>query len=228
MPKLKVGLHLVLVEGAPASPPDAIPDLVDGSGALRSDMAGLGVALLRPRVRRQLECEIAAQFEAFARTGLELDHVNAHKHFHLHPLVASSVIAIGRRFGMRALRVPDEPLARISACEPQARGVPKLPRLWLAVLRGRARRARLATADRTFGNAWSGAMTADRLAYLVSDVPEGLTEIYTHPATRSGFAGAANGYRYAEELGALTSPAVIARLRATNATIGGYADARAA
>ena len=60
-------------------------------------------------VRGQLEAEIRAQFLAFARTGLPLDHVNAHKHFHLHPTILGMLIRVAREFGARAMRVPDEP-----------------------------------------------------------------------------------------------------------------------
>ena len=68
-----------------------MPDLVDGSGNFRTDMARAGAAMFfLPRVRRQLEAEIEAQFAAFAATGLPLDHVNAHKHFHLHPTIAGA------------------------------------------------------------------------------------------------------------------------------------------
>ena len=49
-------------------------------------------------------------------------------------------------------------------------------------------------------------MTHSRLQGLIAHLPEGVTEIYTHPATASDFAGAAPGYRYEEELAALTSP----------------------
>ena len=58
----------------------------------------------------------------FAATGLPLDHVNAHKHFHLHPIIAAQMIRIGRRFGARAIRVPREPAAIIDAIEPGAAG----------------------------------------------------------------------------------------------------------
>ena len=54
--------------------------------------------------------EIRAQFEAFRATGLALDHVNAHKHMHLHPSVAALIIEIGRDYGMKAVRVPAEPV----------------------------------------------------------------------------------------------------------------------
>ena len=47
---------------------------------------------------------------------------------------------------------------------------------------------------------------AARLAGLIEHLPEGLSEIYLHPAT-GPYPGSAPGYRYAEELAALTDPA---------------------
>src|ERR1700759_3725305 len=109
MPSLRVGLHLVLVEGKPVLPARAVPDLVDGQGFFHTDMARAGAAMFfLPKVRAQLAAEIEAQFEAFAATGLKLDHVNAHKHFHLHPTVLALMLRIGGEFGLKSagLRVP--------------------------------------------------------------------------------------------------------------------------
>src|ERR1700722_17766482 len=56
MPSLRVGLHLVLVEGRPVSPAASVPDLVDASGHFRTDMARAGAAMFfLLRVKRQLE-----------------------------------------------------------------------------------------------------------------------------------------------------------------------------
>ena len=69
LPSLRVGLHLVLVDGDPALPPARVPDLVNASGRFRCDLAAVGCAIfLRPRVREQVAAEIAAQFEAFTAT----------------------------------------------------------------------------------------------------------------------------------------------------------------
>jgi hopanoid biosynthesis associated protein HpnK len=210
MPGLRVGLHLTLVDDRPALPAAAIPDLVDKDGFLRSDMARSGAAMFfLPKVRRQLEAEIEAQFEAFAATGLALDHVNTHKHFHLHPTIAAKMIEIGKRYGMRATRVPferDHAFAR--------------------VLRRRYRARGLTVADRVYGLKWSGAMTRDRLAAIVAALPEGLSEIYMHPAT-GPYPGSAEGYRYAEELEALLAPEVCEALRAHQIASGGFLDFRA-
>src|SRR5262249_4485818 len=67
-----------------------------------------------PSVKRQIEREIAAQFEAYRATGLPLDHVDGHRHFQLHPVIARAVMAIGRRHGMKALRVPIQPWQTIA------------------------------------------------------------------------------------------------------------------
>ena len=207
MPSLAVGLHLTLVEGRPSLSPEAIPDLVGPDGRLRTDLASYGAAIFfRPKVKRQAAAEIEAQFRAFAATGLPLSHVDSHKHFHLHPTIAGLVIAIGRRFGMTRLRVPVEPMATLARVEPVRPGLEaRLAAPYARRLAARARRAGLGVPDQVFGLAWSGAMTAGRMAGLIAHLPPGSSEIYAHPATAGGFAGAAPGYRYAEELAALVS-----------------------
>jgi hopanoid biosynthesis associated protein HpnK len=226
LPRLRVGLHLVLVEGRPMLPPERLPDLVDDTGRFRSDMIRLGFDIfVRPSVRRQIAAEIEAQFQAYRATGLALDHVNAHKHLHLHPTVADQTIAIGRRFGLRGLRVPFEPAFVLAEVEPSAR--PRrawLTAPWMALLGRRARRAGLQTPDAVFGLAWSGAMTESRFSGLLRHLCEGRTEIYLHPATASGFAGHAPGYRYADELAALMAPSAIAAARNPDVALGGYSD----
>ena len=211
MPGLGVGLHLVLVEGRPALPPEQVPDLVDSSGHFRANMlrAALSIALLS-RVRRQLHAEVEAQFAAFAATGLALDHVNAHKHFQLHPVIASAMLAAGKRHGMTAARVPIEPrriLAAIEPDHPPRRDPAGGP--WAHLLRRRLRRAGILVPDRVFGLAWSGAMDARRLRALIAALPDGVSEIYLHPATSDDWPGHAPGYAYREELAALTDPTVI-------------------
>jgi hopanoid biosynthesis associated protein HpnK len=224
LPALKVGLHIVLVEGLALSPPARVPALVHADGRFRDNMALAAVRIFAdPQARRQLAAEITAQFEAYAATGLPLDHVDCHKHFHLHPTIARSVIAIGRRFGMKALRVPAEPAGVLRRIEPLAAS----PLGWLTgayanLLRHRVRHNGLRAPDRVFGLAWSGAMHEARLRGLVAQVPEGVSEIYLHPATSNAFAGAVAGYRYTDELAALTAPSVRAAVADRGIVLKGY------
>jgi hopanoid biosynthesis associated protein HpnK len=225
MPQLRIGLHLVLVEGRPALPASQVSRLVGADGCFRSDMAVLGAAIaFSPRTRRQLAAEITAQFERFGATGLPLDHCNAHKHFHLHPVVGGLMASIGERFGVRSVRVPEEPLSVLRKIDPSTRRSASqvtAPFAWL--LKRRLRAARLATSDRVFGLHWSGGMTRERLGGLIEHLPEGLSEIYLHPAT-GAYAGSAPGYRYREELEALVSPEIVRACRNGAVRLGGFAD----
>jgi hopanoid biosynthesis associated protein HpnK len=227
LPNLRVGLHVVLVDGKPSIDRAEIPDLVDSSGWLRNDLAVYGAQIvLSPSVRRQVEKEMVAQFEAYRATGLPLDHVNTHRHFHLHPVIAAAIVKVGKRYGMRALRVPIEPWRVVAAIDPMTqRQAGRIVAPWAMWLRQRIRHAGLITADAVFGLAWSGAMTQQRLAALLGRLPGGLVEIYLHPATINTFAGAAPGYRYAEEFAALCDSKCITAARASGYPIGGYADA---
>jgi hopanoid biosynthesis associated protein HpnK len=226
LPTLRVGLHLVLVEGRPVLPPAEVPLLVDGEGRFRSEMAMAGARLFfLPAARRQLAAEIEAQFAAFAATGLHLDHVNAHKHFHLHPTIAGLMLTIGRRFGLSAARVPAEPRAIIRAIEPHPSQLldPVIDAVG-ALARSRFRAAGVLVPDQVFGLAWSGAMTAPRLHALIRALPDGISEIYLHPGLDGGFEGAAPGYRYADEFAALLDREVGAAAREASIRLGGFAD----
>jgi len=226
MPGLGVGLHLVLVDGRPVLPARAVPDLVDGGGRFRSNMTLAGVNFLWPRVRRQLAAEIKAQFEAFAATGLQLDHVNAHKHFHLHPVVASLLLEIGPRFGMQSVRAPIEPGAVLARVEQGANPVSaRLAGTYAQRLAGRLRRAGLRVPDAVFGLRWTGHLTAERLAGLIACLPGGLVEIYAHPATCDDFVGHAPGAEHRAELAALVDPQVRAAVVASGARLTSFAGA---
>jgi chitin disaccharide deacetylase len=227
LPRLAVGLHLALVDAEPVLPASAVPDLVDERGRFRQNMALSGASMFfLPHVRKQMRAEIRAQFEAFRATGLELDHVNAHKHFHLHPSILSAILDRAKEFGVPAVRAPLEPRAVLAQVEGARAGFAAAALAPLArVQRARLKRAGIAAPDQVFGLAWSGAMTHSRLQGLIAHLPDGVTEIYTHPATASSFAGAAPGYRYKEELAALTSPDLRRMIAAAGVASGGFSAA---
>ena len=224
MPALGVGLHLVLVEGRPALPPERVPALVDSAGDFRTHMIRAGVTIFaNPAARRQLTAEIDAQFAAFAATGLPLDHVNAHKHFHLHPVIASTILRVGKRYGMKAVRAPIEPRAVLAKVEAGTGGF-DVARAWALLVRRRMRAAGMLVPHQVFGLAWSGAFDTDRLRGLMANLPDGLTEIYTHPATDDLYPGHAPGYRYRDELAALTDDLARATLERDGVRRGSFAD----
>jgi hopanoid biosynthesis associated protein HpnK len=207
-------------------PPKKIPDLVGVDGLLRNDLLMTGISFLFPStVREQVAAEITAQFEAFQATGLALDHVNAHHHFHLHPWVAGPLFDIGPHYGMRSVRVPYEPILVLQSAEPSA----QLRSDWVVGacarrLRTRARQCNVNAPDQVFGLAWSGAMTQQRIEGILRNLPDGVSEIYVHPATRNDFTAAARGYRYVDEFMALTASSVAELMRASGVRTGGFHD----
>jgi hopanoid biosynthesis associated protein HpnK len=189
LPGLRVGLHLVLVEGRAALPPSQVPDLTDSNGEFspRPLRAGLKYAL-RPGIRRQLEAEIRAQFEAFRATGLTLDHVDTHNHLHLHPGLLRLIVNVGGEFGLRAVRFPYEPpllswrASRRSLLSKVAFGAFLQP--LLRHMRKRLAQARIRHNDFLVGLADSGRMTLGLTTEYVQRLPDGVTEFHFHPATR--------------------------------------------
>lgn len=231
LPGLRVGLHLVLIDGSPVLPPGAIAGLVGADGRFDDNQIRAGLRyFFAPGVRGLLAAEIRGQFEAFRATGLALDHVNAHQHMHLHPTVARLLVEIGRSYGMRAVRLPAEPVAVLRRAFPGERHRPPGWQPVISALRRRLRRAGLAVNDQVFGIAWSGAMVEERVLGLLPHLPSGVSEIYFHPATRQtpALAAAMPGYRHAEELAALLSPDVRQRIAELGISLIGYADLAAA
>ncbi len=217
LPGLRVGLHLVVIEGPAVR---ATPGLTDVDGQFPAGQLRLGIDyFFRLDVRRRLAAEIRAQFQAFADTGLRLDHANAHKHMHLHPTVGRLMLAIGEKFGLPAIRVPAEPPATMLACGAAQSFAERLLYAETRVLRAQARRAGIKTNDHAFGIAWSGHMTAARVIGLAAHLPSGLSEIYFHPASRRDalLTRLMPDYEHEAELATLLNPAVRAALDSAGA-----------
>jgi chitin disaccharide deacetylase len=218
LPRLRVGLHVVLVNGRPALPPQLLPALVDERGMFPEDLFAAGVRyFFMPGVRKQLEAEIRAQFEAFARTGLALDHVNAQNHLHVHPTVLSLILKVGREYGVRAIRIPREPFLpswramRTKGCARFANSAFLLP--WLSLMRLRLHLAGITTNDYVFGLNDTGHMTPDRVQKFVANLPQGISELYVHPATHTWPEAFPPDYDFAGEFASLVDPDVIRQVR---------------
>lgn len=218
LPRLRVGLHVVLVNGRPALPPERVPKLVDAKGEFATDLFAAGVRyFFTPGIRAQLEAEIRAQFEAFAATGLELDHVNAQNHMHVHPTVLSLIVKVGREFGARAIRIPREPFwpswraMRNAAPARFANSAFLAP--WLMLMRLQLRMAGIATNDYVFGMNDTGHMTPQRVRAFLEHLPSGVSELYVHPATHTWPEAFPPDYDFAGEFAALIDPAVVRTVR---------------
>ena len=231
LPGLRVGLHVTLTGARPVLPAHQLPDLVDAAGRLPTNLPAFGWRLAASgAARRQAEQEIRAQFQAFAHTGLTLDHANAHQHYHLHPFVLDRIVTIGRDFGLRAVRVPFEPLWLARDVAASASRAARLPALGWTIgarwMRRRLRAAGLAYNDVLFGLRCTGRLNEAALCDALASLGPGVAEVYLHPATRSGprEQSAGVGAHATEELQALISPRARERMQALRASVGGFLD----
>ena len=156
------------------------------------------------------------------RDRAALDHVNAHKHFHLHPTIARMIVAIGRDHGMRGLRVPVEPIAVLAQVDPQVTARRGMTAPWARLLARAARRAGLQTPDAVFGLAWSGAMTPP--ARWPARAPAGGRPRSICIRRRATISRTRAWIPLHDELAALTSSAAISAARQPGIALGGYAD----
>ncbi len=220
LPALGTGLHVTLVDGVPALPPEAVPDLVEADGRFTRRLVALGARIyLSGRVRRQVAAELRAQFELYRATGLPLDHVDSHHHYHLHPTVFALLVPLAREYGARGVRVPfepplaswrarhDRPLARLAAAAFHWRRA--------TAMRALVRRHGMVANDAMFGLHDSGGMDAARLSAYVGALPPGLNEAYCHPGAHPWHEAhpMPPSYRPVDEFHALVDPAIADLLR---------------
>lgn len=188
-PKLGVGCHLVLTGGFSIAPKEEIPSLADQQGRLPRTLGALVARVSVGSVRtKEMETELRAQLEKIRRAGIELTHVDTHKHTHVHPRVMSAIGRVVREFGITRVRNPIEDLEdswRVARSENAG-----LLQNMAASLAVRAvgswfdaisRKYGLHSPDHFLGLAATGHLGAAALCRLIDTVPEGRTEIMLHP-----------------------------------------------
>ena len=131
-PTLGVGCHLVFVDGIPISHPLDIPSLLGADGkTFRPSLVDFAQAAMRNTIRPQdLARETQAQIQKIQRAGIDVTHVDSHKHTHLFPSITRTVAHIAERCGVCAMRKPFEPAWSAALAE-----APLLRRAQLRILR---------------------------------------------------------------------------------------------
>ena len=209
VPDLDVGVHLTLV-GAPRYPATV--------GALIQAMARRNIDVAR-EIREQIETVLAA--------GIRPSHLDAHKHTHLLPPVLERVAALSREYGIPWVRRPfDLPI--------QASGVPLTRRLMsraISAVNGRfyrtLQRHGCRSTDHFAGFRITGRYDAAELCSLIRALPEGVTELMTHPGLCTAELQAASTrlkQSRERELEALTSEDVRCALKHSDVKLVRYRD----
>jgi len=190
-PRLGVGCHLVLVDGAPLLDPTAVRSLLDRGGSagnphFREGITRFGMLALLGRLREnEIEAEATAQIRKLQAAGVKVTHLDSHKHTHTFPRVLRPLLRAAASCGVRAIRNPFE---RIQGS--QLAASPSLWRRWaeVGVLRGLARQFReavqqagIATPDGTLAIVATGSLNERLFRLMVEHLPDGTWELVCHP-----------------------------------------------
>ena len=218
-PRLGVGLHLTLLCGHSVLPPEKIPGLVNERQEFHDGPVTVGHRYFFSRsLRGQLRDETAAQFDRFRATGLPLDHVNGHLHFHLHPTVFAILMENTAAWGITHLRLTRDPFwfnARLA----RGRWIYRAGHALLHhLLSGRAqpilRKKTIKHTGVVFGLLQNALVDEDYVGRLLPALPPGDSELYSHPSLD----------QFRNELDALISPRVKALVEAQGIRLIRYQD----
>jgi predicted glycoside hydrolase/deacetylase ChbG (UPF0249 family) len=105
LPRLPIGVHLVLTYGRPLSPPSEVPSLVDATGALHR------VDALRREPTRvapvEVEREWRRQIDRLIGLGVAPDHLDSHHHVsYLHPDLTEVMLRLAGEYHLPVRRPP--------------------------------------------------------------------------------------------------------------------------
>ena len=225
-PKLNVGVHLTLVEEGPACDPAQIPTLVQPDGRLPKNYSALLLGVVLGRVRlRDIERELRAQIEKCVAAGLQPTHLDSHQHVHALPTLFKLVVRLAQEYKIRGIRIPrDSTRWRGSRSGSFLQTAPKTGLCWLARYDGRALPQGLVACDQMVGLFDSGSLTEDCLLQIIELLPEGTTELVSHPGRTDAETAKYSHWKYnwVTELKALTSTRVREALVARNVQLVSY------
>jgi chitin disaccharide deacetylase len=188
-PKLGVGCHLVLAGGTPVAPPEEIPSLVDKGGRLPASLGTFVARVSTGAIRaRDIKRELRAQILKIRSAGIDLTHVDTHKHTHAHPRVMKVLAQLLQELGIKRVRKPAEYLsdswAQIcseSGASPKQFAAVTAVRVISASFSSISKKYGLRSPDTFLGVAATGQLGPEALCGLIDTLDEGRTEIMLHP-----------------------------------------------
>ena len=187
-PSLGIGCHIVLTDGIPVSQPDSIPTLLGADGiTFRPGLVDFVQALLRGKIREDdIEREALAQVQKLKRAGIDVTHLDTHKHTHLFPAVARPLLQVAERCSIGGIRSPFEPLW--TGALGHGGFLRRMQIKLLNRLQPRFKRIRqvhdnyVLTTDGTIGISATGTLNTVTLAETLDALPaEGIFELCCHP-----------------------------------------------
>lgn len=177
----EIGAHLALTETSPVTEAEKITTLVGPNGNFHKSYTGLFAHLLLNKIdREQIYLELRNQLERLRLTGIQITSLSSHQHVHIFPAILEIFIKLAREYGIPYIRYLDNdillPPFKISKIYKKI-----ILGLFSAKDKYLMERAGLDHADNFFGFLDSGRIDEDILLRMLNKLPEGTTELVTHP-----------------------------------------------
>lgn len=192
-PGLGVGIHLTLVGGvAPAAAPDKVRSLLDEQGKFLPDYVAFASRFYRGGIKMsELETELCAQIERGLATGIKITHIDSHQHTHVLPIISDLVVKLCYKYNIRKIRNPHEGYffdGGFSAGIGRKVGRAGLSFCASMAMR-KAKAAGLSFPEHFFGMLAGGNLNTALVGKIIQSLPEGVSEIMTHPGLDSNILG---------------------------------------
>ena len=199
-PRLGIGVHLTLVGGVPSVlPKEQVSSLLDDDGLFLPDYVAFAKRYYSGAVKRsELEAELRAQLERALSCGVNITHIDSHQHTHVLPGINSLVLKLSNEYNIIRVRIPKEGYLFTGGFQT---GVGRLiGRSGLSFCADmaalRADSLGLRHPQHFYGMLAGGHLNAQLIANILRQLPEGVSEIMTHPGLDSAALGKAFSWKY--------------------------------
>lgn len=199
-PRLGIGVHLTLVGGVPSVlPKEQVSSLLDDDGLFLPDYVAFAKRYYSGAVKKaELEAEMRAQFERALSCGINITHIDSHQHTHVLPGINSLVLKLSNEYNIIRVRIPKEGYLFTGGFQT---GVGRLiGRSGLSFCADmaalRADSLGLRHPQHFYGMLAGGHLNAQLIANILRQLPEGVSEIMTHPGLDSAALGKAFSWQY--------------------------------
>jgi len=183
-PSLSVGCHVVLVDGSPMLDATKIPSLIPSPTAASFRHSLLSFAYLGATARLdrgEIAAEITAQIQRLRDAGIEVTHLDSHKHTHMFPAVLRGMLAAAKNCGVRAIRNPFEPFVFATVRHLKRHFQLRMMRRFRRSFRSALEEAGVRSPDGCIGIAATGGLNLRTFQGLIESLPEGTWEFVSHP-----------------------------------------------
>ena len=209
-PSLGVGIHLTLVGGVKPASTSGVNSLLTADGVFAEDYTVFAKKWYTGSIKKnELIKELETQIEKVLAAGIKPTHIDSHQHMHVLPGIAGIVVRLCKKYGIKKIRIPGENIFWSGGFEAgMGRKIGRDGLSFCAMLaKGKAQSAGLVYPQHFFGMLAGGNLNAELVKNILLNLPEGTSEIMTHPGLDSAELAKhfTWGYHWQDELGAFLS-----------------------